>query len=228
MNIRFPLTALLVLLCFVSLTVADDPFGDPGNKDVKMEKKTDQPPKSYETVDAEAAERAIRVRMNLAVKVDFVEVPMFEAVAELSGRTGIPMKIDSRSLEEIGLSSDEAVTLNVQNISLRSCLNLMLRPYELTYVIDNETLMITTAEAADENLTTKVYSLPFHVACHADAFKLAMQNAIVHDTWDVLGGPSTATVVGPTLVISTTEMVHEEVTKLIATVEEKIGEAKKK
>ena len=51
------------------------------------------------------------------------------------------------------------MTSRVQGISLRSALRLMLRRIdpELTYSIQDEVLMITTKEAAAENLVTRVY-----------------------------------------------------------------------
>jgi hypothetical protein len=40
---------------------------------------------------------------------------------------------------------------------LRSALKLMLEPHELTYVIQDEVMQITTVTKADEKLTTRVY-----------------------------------------------------------------------
>lgn len=228
MNTQLLIAGLLASLFLTSSTFADDPFaGDPfgGSGETKNKKPTES--KTYELVDSMEIENDIRGRLNVAVSCNFSDLPLTDAVHELSRMTGIPILIDERALEEIGLSLDEPVNLSLNKVSTRSFLKLMLRDLDLTYVIADEVMKITTMEAADENLTTKVYSLPYHVAGHADDFKAAMQNSIVPDTWDILGGPSTATVVGSTLVISATEVVHEKVARLIVMVDEKIGKSTK-
>ena len=60
-------------------------------------------------------------------------------------------------LEELGINTDETVTVNLHNISLRSALRLMLKDLQLTYIIQDEVLMITTPEEAEANLVVKVY-----------------------------------------------------------------------
>ena len=54
------------------------------------------------------------------------------------------------ALEEIGVGTDEPVTINLHNVSLRSALRLMLKKLQLTYIIQDEVLMITTPEEAEK------------------------------------------------------------------------------
>ncbi len=49
------------------------------------------------------------------------------------------------------------MTVNLHNISLRSALRLMLKNFQLTYIIQDEVLMITTKEDAEKALVVKVY-----------------------------------------------------------------------
>ena len=56
------------------------------------------------------------------------------------------------ALEEIGVGTDEPVTVNLHNISLRSALRLMLKNLQLTYIIQDEVLMITTPEEAEKRI----------------------------------------------------------------------------
>jgi hypothetical protein len=60
-------------------------------------------------------------------------------------------------LEEIGLSADQPVSITLKNVTLRSFLRLMLRELDLTYMIKDEVMQITTIEAAEQNLVNKVY-----------------------------------------------------------------------
>jgi len=53
-----------------------------------------------------------------------------------------------RELEEASISADTPVTKSVRSITLRSALNLLLRDLELTYVVENGVLTVTTKEEA--------------------------------------------------------------------------------
>ena len=63
------------------------------------------------------------------------------------------------ALDEIGISVEEPVTFSISGISLRSALRLMLQPLQLTYLIQDEVLLITTPEAADQQLLICVYDV---------------------------------------------------------------------
>ena len=57
----------------------------------------------------------------------------------------IPIVIDERALEEEAISLDEQITLQLQSpVSFRSALKLVLEPLNLTYVIEDEVMRITT------------------------------------------------------------------------------------
>jgi uncharacterized protein with von Willebrand factor type A (vWA) domain len=89
--------------------------------------------------------------------LDFVDVPLEEVVSTLQADYGIPVQIDIPALEAIGLDQTEPITANLHNISLRSALRLMLKNLQLTYIIQDEVLMITTPEEAESQLVVKVY-----------------------------------------------------------------------
>ena len=70
---------------------------------------------------------------------------------------GIEIQLDSKALEDAGIGTDTPVTRKLKGISLRSALRLMLGALDLTYIIKDEVLLITTTEEADTELVTKVY-----------------------------------------------------------------------
>jgi hypothetical protein len=61
------------------------------------------------------------------------------------------------ALDDAGLGPDESVTINLHGISLRSALSHLLRQLNLTYIIRDELLLITTQIEAEEHLVVKVY-----------------------------------------------------------------------
>ena len=79
-----------------------------------------------ESPAVEKIERALRGPLH-STGLDFVEIPLQEVVAALQDDYGIPIKLDTTALEETGINTDEKVTVNIHNVSLRSALRLMLK-----------------------------------------------------------------------------------------------------
>jgi general secretion pathway protein D len=99
------------------------------------------------------AEKAIREKLVEPVDVAFDGRQLTQVMQSLSEMTGIPIYIDPLGLAAEGLTSDHRITLNLngQSVSLKSALNLMLEPINMTYVIKDEVLKITS-----KNTTNKV------------------------------------------------------------------------
>ena len=83
--------------------------------------------------------------------------PLQDVIGYLMDAHGILIQINEKTLHDVGTDSDANVKIDVKGISLRSALNLMLAQLELTYVIQDEVLLITTTEDAKTRVTTKVY-----------------------------------------------------------------------
>ncbi|MCC9609603.1 hypothetical protein LOC68_04390 [Blastopirellula sp. JC732] len=116
--------------------------------------------KKYSSVDLATtgeAEKKIFEQLNEPTKIAFIDTPLVEVVEYLKTLHGIEIQLNNRALEDVGLSPDVPVTRNLEGISLRSALRLLLKELELTYVVANEVLEITTPEDAESELVTKVY-----------------------------------------------------------------------
>jgi hypothetical protein len=168
------------------------------------------------------ADDAIMQKLGQSTSIAVVEIPLMNVIAGLSEKTGIPMLIDIRALEEIGLSAEEPVSLQLQNVSLRSALRLLLRELDLTYMVRDEVLQITTIEAAEMNLTNRIYfleGLGGRPEDAADSVRNLIMATVVPDTWDLLGGPSSITPFAvssrPAIVVSTTTDIHDQIKALL-------------
>jgi hypothetical protein len=116
--------------------------------------------KRYTNVDLATvgpAEARIREQLAEPTTMDFIETPLEQVVDYLKDLHGIEIQLDTKALEEAGVGSDVPVTRTLKGISLRSGLRLMLGAMDLTYVIKDEVLLITTTEVADQELVTKAY-----------------------------------------------------------------------
>ncbi|MEC8473406.1 MAG: hypothetical protein VXZ38_02035 [Planctomycetota bacterium] len=107
-----------------------------------------------------AAEQVIQQKLSTEVSVQYENRALSEVLNELSTVTGVPMVIDERALSAIRVTAETPVTLQLPNsIKLKSALNLMLNKMELTYVIENDVLSITSMDAK----RTKVYPKTYRV-----------------------------------------------------------------
>jgi hypothetical protein len=168
-------------------------------------------------------ERRIQAALDDETSHIFVETPLSEALASISELHNIPIVSDRRALEEIGLTPETRVSLSLNNVSLRSFLRLMLRELDLTYLIKDEVLQITTAQAAEQNLILKMYVLPENLAAKSDSVIKVLTHSVVPDSWEGIGGPSSAMAIDHVLVISTTGDVQDRVKEFLAMLIEKYG-----
>ena len=121
--------------------------------------------KKYAAVDlgstGEAEQRIEEaLRSQLRAPLEFVETPLNAIMEIISEEYGIQIVLDNSALDALAISPDTEVTVNLRSISLRSALELMLKSpatEDLTYIIDNEVLLITSQDEADARLTVKVY-----------------------------------------------------------------------
>jgi len=103
------------------------------------------------------AEQRIREELENPTTLEFVDEPLSGVMLYLRDLHDIQIVVDERALDQLGLSSDTPITVNLRDISLRSALRLMLRELDLTYLVQDEVLLITTIDDAADRLTTKVY-----------------------------------------------------------------------
>lgn len=97
---------------------------------------------------ADPRETSIRAALNEKTELDFVEQPLFRVIDYLKARHEIEIQVDNKALAEAGVTSDIPITHSVKGITLRSALSLLLVELDLTYVIRNGMLMVTTNKAA--------------------------------------------------------------------------------
>ena len=116
--------------------------------------------KKFASVDLKKvgpAEERIYEALDDTTALEFVETPLADVVVYLKDRHEIEIQLDRKALEDAGAGSDTPITQDLKGISLRSALRLMLGGMDLTYVVKDEVLLITTPEKAGSELVTKVY-----------------------------------------------------------------------
>ncbi len=185
------------------------------------------------------SEEQIRAALKKPIQISAVETPISDVLRQLGKTAGINVVLDRRSLEEVGLGGDTLVTRELEGVSLNSALRLILNELELTHLIRDEVLLITTKEVAETLLTTTVYEVgdlvftksPQHDLVHKPYSRLSASAAdfdslidlitttIEPDTWDEVGGPGSISALEYSdryvLVVSQTLTIGEQIEELL-------------
>jgi hypothetical protein len=99
-----------------------------------------------------------QLKQPLQTPLEFVETPLNSLMEVIAEEYDIPVQFDTAALDAVAQSPETEVTVSVGNVSLRSALDLIFRPTgDLTYVVDNEVLLITSEDEANSRLEVRVY-----------------------------------------------------------------------
>lgn len=104
---------------------------------------------------------AIYEKLKQTVQIDFKNRPLSEVGKVLSDMTGIMIHIDPTGLASEGLQPDVPINLSTgsQLLTLRTALSLMLSQHNLSYRVQDEVLIITSARNTAEANYPKTYSV---------------------------------------------------------------------
>ncbi|WP_145242496.1 hypothetical protein [Urbifossiella limnaea] len=105
------------------------------------------------------AEYEIETKLERQVSIDFVQTPLSEAVEGVRALTGLPVSWDTDSISKAGISLAVPVSQSVASISAKNALSIILDGAKLAYVIEYDTVRITTADKVKGRLYTKVYAV---------------------------------------------------------------------
>ena len=194
--------------------------------------------------DAESLPRDIEARINEVLgepsELDFVDQPLQDVVDFLAQKHKVQIRFDHKALSDAGVGSDTPINRSIKGLSVRTALKLVLDDLDLTYIIRNEVLLVTSKTEAENMLVAKVYPVFDLVVRPADApatrpgldFQPLIENItsnIAPTTWDEVGGPGAIMPFtnSSSLVISQTTAVHEEIVQFLQALRE-VGAAQPK
>ncbi len=106
---------------------------------------------------ADAAEEKIYRALRETTDVDFQGLSLKAVMDEFAAKHGIDIHINEVGLDDAGHSADEPVTLSLSSATLRSALRIILKPLDLTYVIRDGILHITSNDDAEREPINKIY-----------------------------------------------------------------------
>ncbi|MBI1913939.1 MAG: hypothetical protein HYS12_04275 [Planctomycetes bacterium] len=103
------------------------------------------------------AVREIESKLDEPVNLNFSNAPLRQVIADLRAWRGINIVPDTLALQQENISLERPVSIQLENIALKSALNILLRQLDLTWVIRDEALQITTRAHAKGKLVQRTY-----------------------------------------------------------------------
>ena len=160
----------------------------------------------------------LRQKQSAAVSVTFDDVPLIEAAAALSKQAGIDIRLDNAALKSSRIRERQPVTLHLADRKLQTILEIMLAELELTTMIGDGVLWITSQERAAEQMRTAVYDV--RDLCRDDDEAYALSDAIqtqTGDNWiDSVGEGGQVVFARPgVMVVRQTDHMHQRVLMLL-------------
>jgi len=136
-----------------------------------------------------------RALLERKVTLSFDNVPLYNCIQAIKDYLGnINVVPDDQAIQSAGIHMDQPVTLNVTDMNLQSALNILLKKVGLTYVIQNQSITITTEDNARGKLQRIVYSVadlvkpvPSQGSQQVDLLKAHWQRAINDELGSGLG-----------------------------------------
>jgi hypothetical protein len=152
--------------------------------------------------------------------IDFEDTPLDQALAILGARHGIKIVLAQTTLAEAAIALDTPVTKKLRNLSLQTILREVLADLQLTYVVRDDVLQITTREDAHSEFVHRLYDVDELVGRNgkgefSDVISM-ITTTIEPDSWDEVGGPGTIAALGQRwLVVSQAQENHEQIEPLL-------------
>ncbi len=165
--------------------------------------------------DQSPAEEKIEAALETIVGFEFPGNPLSDVVALLSEQHEIPILVDEEELSNEGLSVDDEVKIVTSGVSMRNGLALMLEPLQLTYVIKNDVMMITSNVRAEELTETRVYDVRPLQIHDPEALADVLLHTIDPESWSEMGGKGDISFLNGSLVVIQNQKVHGQIEKLL-------------
>jgi hypothetical protein len=108
-------------------------------------------------VETKPAETTLTDKLNQRFDAEFIETPLKDVVDFLQDKTNISFWINSKKLEEAGVSIDTPISLQFNQVRLSTFLDIMLDQHNLVYVEKDDILVLTSREDADAATEVRVY-----------------------------------------------------------------------
>lgn len=160
----------------------------------------------------------LREQLDSMLSVDFVEVPLAEAIARIARDSGADIRLDVPGLRAKRLHEREPVSLTLPDRDLRTVLNALLANLNLRFQIQDGIILVTADESNSKADQVAVYDVRDLCRDHNESLALldAVQNQTTGPWFDLdgIGGEIDDPKPG-VLVVRQSESVLQEILRLL-------------
>ena len=159
------------------------------------------------------------------ISVKFDEEPLRNAINTIARESKIVIKIDSKSLRDLGIAVDVPVNCEIKNVSTLAALEQTLKEVDrrLTWSVKGKELLVTTISTSEDALTKKTYKTSrFNLQnvnhkLTQEALAQIISYNVDMTSWGVVGGPGQIEVLNNgDMVIKQTTRNHVKIQALLA------------
>ena len=142
---------------------AEDPFGSPkgpkagSNREQAVDPFGGGAPLPEAAREKVTAASVLEGKLNQETTLDPVEMQLKDLVDVIRDIHGFPIMLNAKKLDEAGINIDTPITKRVAGLRLRTALEVIFDELDLTFIVHDEYVMITTKEDALSRLEIRVY-----------------------------------------------------------------------
>ena len=185
----------------------------------------------YEKEDERRAaiETKLRKALDERLSVEFQDAPLKDVIAFLIDKSKLPIQLEKRVMDDAGIADDAPITFTSKDRQLRHILDGLLKPIELTWIVQDEVILVTTPEMAEERMTTRVYDVADLPAFRDkdgktvpdyEGLSNTLRSTVAPTTWDDAGGRGSIKPFNnggvQAVVVLQTQRVHERIVDVLA------------
>ncbi|MCX7423454.1 MAG: serine/threonine-protein kinase [Planctomycetia bacterium] len=176
------------------------------------------------------ADAFVRQQLAKNMEVNLTDSPLTDVTAYMADLLNVQVLIDHERLDEAKITTDEIVTLTLNNVTGEVALLRMLKPLQLTTRVDRGVLVITTIAAEQQHLLTKVYDVRNLLArgLTPSGLLTSLQETGTSGPWQNQNPEKTsgrAMIFADTLlVMSQSATNHEDATKFLASLKAQLSD----
>lgn len=140
------------------------------------------------------ARQSIEEALDEQTEVDAIDQPLIEVIRQLRIKTGQNFAIDLPAIEEEGITTSTAVNIKLSGVTLRSALKILLGEFNLTWVVEDEVIKITSMTRAMGTLDVRAYRVGALLMPDEDKEQQLerlielVQTTIEPNSWQEVGG----------------------------------------
>ncbi len=184
-------------------------------------------------------EAILEKKLENSVSLTIKEGEVSKLLSQLMSKFDIKIRIH-QSAKDAGLDKSDLISFDFQQTRLRTALDLFLEPYECTYHIKDDILVLLTKDEATNNLRVKMYPCRDILKMIEDTdpelkqlnknsdkqkkvfsaetryeLTFLIENTVNPESWESTEGFGTQRILNGVLIVNQTEIVHAKIGKLL-------------